>query len=68
MNSLNADATRAGLGELVDSRLANLETFAAIDSTNSYLMQCDAPAPGWFRVVLTDNQTAGHGRHGRKWL
>lgn len=67
MTRLDADAIRAGLGELANSRLAGIETLAEIDSTNSYLMQCEAPAPGWFRVALTDNQTAGRGRHGRRW-
>ncbi len=68
MNRLDADAIRAGLGDLASSRLAAIETFAEIDSTNSYLMQREAPVPGRFRVALTDNQTAGRGRHGRRWL
>ena len=67
MTSLDADAIRAGLGELATLRLASFEAFAEIDSTNSYLMQLDAPAVGGFRVALTDNQTAGRGRHGRSW-
>ena len=67
MNRLDADAVRAELGDLVRSRLARIETFAEIDSTNSYLMQRDAPAPGWFHAALTDNQTAGRGRYGRRW-
>lgn len=67
MNRLDANVIRAGLGDLASSRLAAIETFAEIDSTNSYLMQREAPAPGWFRVALTDNQTAGRGRHGRRW-
>jgi BirA family biotin operon repressor/biotin-[acetyl-CoA-carboxylase] ligase len=67
MNGLDADVIRAGLGDFVSSRLARIETFAEIDSTNSYLMQRVAPAPGWFHAALTDNQTAGRGRHGRRW-
>lgn len=67
MTSLDADAIRAGLGELAARRLAGFEAFAEIDSTNSYLMQTDAPAAGGFRIALTDNQTAGRGRHGRTW-
>ena len=67
MTSLDADAIRAGLGELAAGRLAGFEAFAEIDSTNSYLMQCDAPAVGGIRIALTDNQTAGRGRHGRTW-
>lgn len=67
MTSLDGDAIRAGLGELAASRLAGFEAFAEIDSTNSYLMQSQAPAIGAIRVALTDNQTAGRGRHGRTW-
>lgn len=67
MTRLDADTIRTVLGDLASSRLAGIETFAEIDSTNSYLMQCEAPVPGRFRVALTDNQTAGRGRHGRRW-
>lgn len=67
MTSLDADAIRAGLGELASLRLAGFEAFAEIDSTNSYLMQREAPAVGGVRVALTDNQVAGRGRHGRTW-
>lgn len=67
MSKLDAEAIRKSLGELVSRRLERLETFAEIDSTNSYLMQGEPPSPGRFRVALTDNQTAGRGRHGRTW-
>jgi BirA family biotin operon repressor/biotin-[acetyl-CoA-carboxylase] ligase len=67
MTSLDGDAIRAGVGELAASRLAGFEAFAEIDSTNSYLMHSEAPAIGAIRVALTDNQTAGRGRHGRTW-
>lgn len=67
MSSLDADAVRALLGQPATRRLERFETFAAIESTNSYLMQDDAPDSGGFRVALTDNQTAGRGRHGRAW-
>ena len=67
MNKLDADAIRQSLGELVSSRLAGLEAFPEIGSTNSYLMQQAAPAPGQVHVVVTDNQTQGRGRHGRTW-
>ena len=68
MSSLDADAIRASLGQLATRRLEHFESFAAIESTNTYLMQGDAPDPGGFRVALTDNQTAGRGRHGRAWM
>jgi BirA family biotin operon repressor/biotin-[acetyl-CoA-carboxylase] ligase len=68
MNNLDADAIRQSLGELVSSRLAGFEAFPEVDSTNSYLMQQAAPAPGQIYVAITDNQTQGRGRHGRTWL
>ena len=49
------------------SRLAGLETFFTIDSTNHYLMHAladEVQAP-W--VVLAEQQTAGRGRRGRNW-
>lgn len=67
MNNLDADVIRQSLGKLVSSRLAVFEALSEIDSTNSYLMQQAAPAPGQVHVVVTDNQTQGRGRHGRIW-
>ena len=67
MSKLDAEAIRASLGERALRRLERLEAFAAIESTNSYLMREAPPEPGRFRVALTDNQTAGRGRHGRTW-
>jgi BirA family biotin operon repressor/biotin-[acetyl-CoA-carboxylase] ligase len=67
MSRLDAESVRASLGDLALRQLERFEAFAAIESTNSYLMQDAPPAPGGFRVALTDNQTAGRGRHGRTW-
>ncbi len=67
MTSLDADAIRGTLSEASIARLDELEVFAGIDSTNSYLMQQPAPPAGCLRVALTDNQTSGRGRHGRVW-
>jgi len=67
MNSLDADAIRRFANDPVRERLANLDVFAEIDSTNSYLMQTPAPAPGMISIAATSNQTAGRGRHGKKW-
>ncbi len=61
-------AIRRLLTDRVTARLQVLETFAEIDSTNSYLMQAPPPRPGSLRVALTDNQTQGRGRHGRTWV
>lgn len=67
MTRLDADAIRKSLGEIVSTRLATFELFAEIESTNTYLMQQAAPAPGQMHVVVTDHQTMGRGRHGRTW-
>lgn len=67
MNNLDADVIRRNLGEATVATLGRLEVFAEIESTNSYLMQQPAAAPGEMHVALSDNQTAGRGRYGRSW-
>ena len=67
MTRLDPGAIRRDLGESVTGRLADFEAFDEIESTNSYLMDLEAPSPGRIRVALTDNQVAGRGRHGRVW-
>ena len=67
MTRLNPDVIRDSLDETVAGRLAAFDAFQEIASTNSYLMDREAPPPGRFRVALTDNQVAGRGRHGRVW-
>jgi BirA family biotin operon repressor/biotin-[acetyl-CoA-carboxylase] ligase len=68
MSSLDANAIRDAIGTGAAGRLTGFEAFAEIASTNSHLMDSAAPAPGKLRVALTDNQTAGRGRHGRHWV
>lgn len=67
MHRLDAEVIREAIDETAAARLGDLEIFAEIASTNSYLMQEPAPLPGQTRVAATDNQTAGRGRHGRTW-
>ncbi len=67
MGTIDADAVRDALGVDVLDCLADLESFAAIGSTNTHLMQQRGPEPGMLRVALTANQTAGRGRHGKTW-
>ena len=67
MNSLDADAIRRFADDSVRKRLAKLDVFAEIDSTNSYLMQTVGPEPGKIIIAATSNQTAGRGRHGKTW-
>ncbi len=66
MTRLDANGLREALRD--NARLATLEVFPEIESTNSYLVQQPGPAPGDFRVAVTDNQTAGRGRQGKTWL
>ena len=65
--TLSADGIRQFAGVDAGDRLAELNVFAEIDSTNSFLMQASGPAPGQLSVAVTANQTAGRGRHGKTW-
>jgi BirA family biotin operon repressor/biotin-[acetyl-CoA-carboxylase] ligase len=67
MSSLDAGTIRDSLREDVAARLCRFEVFPEIASTNTHLMEQDAPPPGQARVAITDNQTMGRGRHGRTW-
>ena len=67
MAALDADRIRAAVHREALDRLAQIEVFAEIDSTNSYLLQSAGPAPGKIRVAVTANQTAGRGQRGRRW-
>ena len=67
MTSLDAAAIRRFVNDPARERLASLDVFAEIDSTNSYLMQTTGPKPGMISIAATSNQTAGRGRHGKTW-
>jgi len=67
MINLDTEAIRQSLSEAATVRLAGFEVFSEIDSTNSYLLRSQGPAPGHVHVAVTDNQTDGRGRHGRTW-
>ena len=66
-NSLDAEAIESAVKQSAGEWLQDLEVFAEIDSTNSYLMQATAPAPGKALVAIANRQTAGRGRHGKAW-
>jgi BirA family biotin operon repressor/biotin-[acetyl-CoA-carboxylase] ligase len=68
MASVDAIAIRECLTPDVAVRMEHLDVFAEVGSTNSYLLQQEAPDPGWFRVAIADHQTGGRGRQGREWL
>lgn len=67
MTKLDAAAIRVFAGDSVEKRLANLDVFAEVDSTNTFLMQQPGPAAGQLSLAVTTNQTAGRGRHGKTW-
>ncbi len=48
--------------------IEQVDVFAEIDSTNTWLGKQPPPAPGCFRVALADHQTAGRGRSLNKWI
>jgi BirA family biotin operon repressor/biotin-[acetyl-CoA-carboxylase] ligase len=60
------DEIQAALQENKAGWVDEIEYFESIDSTNTYLMQCDGPIHG--RLCITDFQTQGKGRHGKRWL
>ena len=68
MTGLDAEAIRRFANHSASEKLANVEVFAEIESTNSYLMQAPGPSPGQISIAATSNQTAGRGRHGKTWL
>jgi BirA family biotin operon repressor/biotin-[acetyl-CoA-carboxylase] ligase len=63
---LEAEALRAELTPAVAARVARLEVFTEIGSTNRHLAAV-APPPGKLDVCLAEFQTAGRGRRGRRW-
>lgn len=67
MTHLDAEAIRQFAEHPASEKLASIEVFAEIESTNSYLMQKPGPAPGTISIAATSNQTAGRGRHGKTW-
>lgn len=68
MSTLDVSDIRGRLREPTLARLDELECFSSIASTNTHLMTKAAPAPGRFRVAVADHQTAGRGRHDRRWI
>jgi BirA family biotin operon repressor/biotin-[acetyl-CoA-carboxylase] ligase len=63
----DAAAVNAFLSAATRERLAGIEHFAEIESTNLHLLASAAPAAGRLRVALAEFQTGGRGRQGRRW-
>lgn len=68
MRQLTPGGVHKLLNSATHARLDNIEAFAEIDSTNSYLLGAASPPPGRCRVVLTDHQTQGRGRGDKAWV
>jgi BirA family biotin operon repressor/biotin-[acetyl-CoA-carboxylase] ligase len=67
MTSLDVNAIRQFAKGSAIEKLAHINAFSEIDSTNSYLMRMPGPEPGSINIAVTNNQTAGRGRHGKTW-
>ena len=64
---LNARAIRAALSDVHAERVQDLEIAFEVDSTNTRLLAAAPPPAGRARVLLSELQTAGRGRRGRRW-
>jgi BirA family transcriptional regulator, biotin operon repressor / biotin---[acetyl-CoA-carboxylase] ligase len=66
LDLLDAQTLRAALAPAVAKRLAKLEVFTELESTNRHLLSVPPPV-GQLDVCLAEFQTAGRGRRGRRW-
>jgi BirA family biotin operon repressor/biotin-[acetyl-CoA-carboxylase] ligase len=64
---IDARAVRAALRVETAGRLARLDVFTELDSTNQYLLSLPAPRGGELAVCIAEFQRAGRGRRGRRW-
>ncbi len=66
------DTEASGFERALDDELrhslSNIHHFETVDSTSSFLLRQAPPAPGKANVALADDQTAGRGRHDRRWV
>jgi BirA family biotin operon repressor/biotin-[acetyl-CoA-carboxylase] ligase len=68
MSKLDPTDVTGALTAHTAAKLTELEVFASIDSTNTYLLTQPGPDTGRFKVAVADRQTAGRGRHDRRWI
>ena len=66
LDLIDAEAVRAALEPAVAARLAKLEVFTELDSTNRRLLAVP-PQLGSLDVCIAEFQTDGRGRRGRRW-
>ncbi len=68
MSNIDSAAILDALSPASAARLAQLDGFPEIGSTNAYLMAQPAPDIGMHRVAIAGHQTAGRGRGDKRWL
>jgi len=66
LDLLDAQRLHATLEPAVAAKLAKLEVFTELDSTNERLL-VEPPPVGKLDVCIAEFQTAGRGRRGRRW-
>jgi BirA family biotin operon repressor/biotin-[acetyl-CoA-carboxylase] ligase len=64
----DAKEIEAALGTGAQSAVELVDVLLTVDSTNRYLVDAAAPAPGKALVCVAEVQTAGRGRRGRSWV
>lgn len=67
MTETRAADLRKRLADDTNARLASLEIFDTVGSTNAVLAAADPPSPGEWHVAIADEQTAGRGRGDNRW-
>jgi len=65
---LDDDLIRSTLGGVARELLSELDILDRIDSTNSYLLARIPDGIGSGHVCVSEQQTAGRGRMGRRWV
>ena len=68
MTRPEASGFARAIDEDVRPLVSEVHIFDTIDSTNSFLLRQPPPATGTASVALADEQTAGRGRHDRRWI
>jgi len=68
MTVLDVSRIQDALTRQSASCLEQIDFFAEIDSTNTFLKDQVPPAPGKIRVAIADHQTAGRGRQQNPWV
>lgn len=68
MDPLEAEVIRRALAAESTARLAQLDVFETLDSTNTYLLSRPPPEAGHCRVAIADHQSSGRGRHESRWV